>query len=110
MEIQNKKQIFGALGLAAKAGKIVSGEFSVEKMIKARCAFLTLVAEDASENTKKHFSDMCAYRNIPLRILGSKEELGKCIGKEFRASLAVTEQGFAESIKNKIDGSRKQED
>ena len=100
------KQIFGSLGLAAKAGKIVSGEFSVEKAVKEESAFLVIVAEDASDNTKKHFTDMCTYRNIPLRIFADKEQLGKCIGKEFRASAAVTDQGFAESIKNKIDGSR----
>lgn len=103
------RQIFGALGLAAKAGKIVSGEFSVEKAIKEMRAFLVIIAEDASDNTKKHFSDMCSYRNIPLRVFGTKEALGKCIGKEFRANLAVTEEGFAKSIIKKIDGSKRQE-
>lgn len=101
------KQIQGLLGLAAKAGKIVSGEFSVEKAVREGRAFLVIVAEDASDNTKKHFSDMCAFRKLPLRVLAEKELLGKWIGKGFRASLAVTDSGFADTIKNKIDGSRK---
>ena len=100
------KQVFGSLGLAAKAGRIVSGEFSVEKAIKEKQAYLVIVAEDASDNTKKHFSDMCSYRNIPLRFFGSKEQLGRCIGKEYRANLAVTDTGFAENIIKKIDGNR----
>ncbi|MBR3243879.1 MAG: ribosomal L7Ae/L30e/S12e/Gadd45 family protein, partial [Parasporobacterium sp.] len=94
------KQILGMIGLAAKAGKIVSGEFSTEKAIKENKAFLVIVAEDASANTKKHFTDMCSYRTIPIRVFSEKELLGKCTGKAFRASVAVTDAGFAETIKN----------
>ena len=92
------------MGLAAKAGSVVSGEFSVEKAIKEGKAHLVIVADDASENTKKHFQDMCRFRNIPIRFFGTKETIGQCIGKTFRANLALTDAGFAESIKKKIDG------
>ena len=37
------------LGMATKAGKVVSGEFSVEKAVKEGKAWLVLVAEDASD-------------------------------------------------------------
>ncbi len=102
-----KNKIFGTLGIAAKAGKIVSGEFSVEKAIKEGSAHLVIVAEDASDNTKKHFSDMCSFRSVPILFLGTKEELGGCIGKSFRANVALTDEGFAKSIikKNKQDQS-----
>jgi len=46
-------KILNFLGLAARAGKVVSGEFSVEKLIKANKAKLVLVALDASDPTKK---------------------------------------------------------
>ena len=42
------------IGLAQKAGKIVSGEFATEKAVKTGKAALVIVAGDASENTKKH--------------------------------------------------------
>ena len=90
------------LGLAAKAGKVKSGEFSTEKAVKSRKAFLVLVAEDASENTKKMFRDMCRFYRTPLQIYGSKEQLGAAIGKEFRASLAITDEQLAKAIKDKI--------
>lgn len=96
-----RNKIFGTLGIAEKAGQIVSGEFSVEKAIKEGRAFLVILAEDASDNTKKHFSDMCSYRDIPILFMGTKEELGGCIGKSFRANVALTDQGFAESILKK---------
>lgn len=91
------------LGLAEKAGKMVSGEFSVEKAIKNRKACLVILATDASENTRKHFSDMCSYRSIPYYIYGTKEELAHAIGKEMRVSLAVTDAGFADSIQKLME-------
>ena len=39
------------IGLAQKAGKIVSGEFATEKAVKTGKAALVIVAGDASENT-----------------------------------------------------------
>ena len=91
-------KVHSMIGLATKAGKVVSGEFAVEKAIKDGKAFLVIIAEDASDNTKKHFSDMCISRKIPYQLYGEKDTLGHMIGKDERASLAVTDQGFATSI------------
>lgn len=97
------KQILSLFGIAMKAGKLVSGEYLVEKALKEGKAYLVVIAEDASGNTKKHFSDMCQYRSVPIRFWGTKEEIGKTIGKAYRASIAVTEEGFAKSILRKVD-------
>ena len=86
------------MGLACRAGKVVSGEFSTEKAIKNHTAYLCVVATDSSDNTKKHFTDMCTYRDIPIFMYGNKEEIGHAIGKEFRASLAICDEGFARQI------------
>lgn len=98
-------KVYSLMGLAEKAGKVVSGEFSTEKAVKSKKACLVILASDASGNTRKHFSDMCAYRNIALCIYGNKEELGHAIGKEMRASFAVTEKGFADAIRKRIEES-----
>lgn len=90
------------LGLARRAGKVVSGEFSVEKAVRSGKAYLVVVAEDASANTRKHFTDMCTYYKLPLVFTGTKETLGHAIGCEVRASVAVTDSGFAQSIEKVI--------
>ena len=95
-------KVMSMLGVAAKAGGIVSGEFSTEKALKEGRAYLVIVAVDASENTQKHFSDMAAFRGVPIYRYGDKETLGHSVGKEFRASLAVTNEGLARSIEDKI--------
>jgi len=81
---------------------MVSGEFLTEKAVKERKAALVIVAEDASDNTKKMFNDMCTYYKVPIYFCGQKAELGHAIGKEFRASLAVLDKGFADAIEKQL--------
>ena len=92
----NKKSIYSLLSLAMKAGKIASGEFCVEKSVKSGHSYFVIVAEDASDNTKKMFGNMCDYYQVPLIYFGTKDELGQCIGKGFRASLSVEDPGRSE--------------
>ena len=96
------KKVLSLFGLAARAGRIASGEFQTETAVKTGTACLVIVAVDASENTKKLFRDKCSYYKVPLVELGTKEELGHAIGKEYRASLAILDAGFAEAVMKKI--------
>jgi ribosomal protein L7Ae-like RNA K-turn-binding protein len=91
------------IGMATKAGKTVSGEFMTEKAVKGGKALLVIVAEDASENTKKKFQNMCTYYKVPYYILGRKEQLGHSMGKEIRATLAVTDSGFKTAIEKQLN-------
>lgn len=100
--IQSKK-VLGTLGLATKAGKVVSGEFMTEKAIRDKSAELVIVAVDASKNTKKKFSNSCAFYKVPYAEFSDKITLGNAIGKEFRASLAVTDRGFAASMGKNLE-------
>ena len=96
-------KVISLLGLAERAGKIASGEFAAEKAVKTGKARLIIVAEDASDNTKKKFSDMCKYYQVPFACYSQKELLGHGIGKECRASLAVLDGGFAKAIEKQLD-------
>lgn len=91
-------KILSLLGLAKKAGKLKSGEFSVETELKKGKAKVVVVANDASDNTKKKYRDMCTYRRVPIYFYSDMESLGKCIGTEFRAGVVVTDEGFANGI------------
>ena len=95
-------KILSMLGLAAKAGKIASGEFSTEKAVKSHQAFLVIISAEASENTKKKFRNMCAFYEVPIFCYGTKDALGAAVGCEFRASIAVTDAGLSQSLEKKI--------
>ncbi len=97
-----RDRILSMLGLAEKAGKVASGEFSTEKAVKSGRAFLVIVSEEASENTKKKFRNMCSFYEVPMYLYAAKDALGHAIGKEFRSSLAVMDEGFARSLEEKL--------
>ena len=98
-----RDRVLSMLGMAAKAGKIESGEFSTEKAVKGGRGRLVIVAEDASDNTKKMFTNMCKYYKVPFVVFGTKEELGHWIGKAYRASICILDEGFAKAVLKKIN-------
>ena len=79
-------RVLSMLGIAAKAGSVASGEFSTEKAVKEGRAYLVIVAQD----------------QVPMYEYSDKEMLGHFIGKEFRASLAVTNEGLSHSIEERL--------
>lgn len=98
-----EKKVFSYLGLATRAGALVSGEFMTEKVVKEGSAKLVMVATDASDNTKKMFTNMCTYYKVPIYFFGEKTKLGHAIGKEFRASLALLDKGLADAVEKQLN-------
>ena len=94
--IQNK--VLSMLGLCMRSRRIVSGEDTCLDAVKRGTCMLMIVAEDASDNTKKLFHDKCSYYEVPIADFGTKESLGHAIGKDFRASVCVCDEGFAKKI------------
>ncbi|MGB8454412.1 MAG: ribosomal L7Ae/L30e/S12e/Gadd45 family protein [Anaerocolumna sp.] len=97
------KKVFSYIGLATKAGNLASGEFMTEKAVKEGKAKLVIVAEDASNNTKKMFTNMCTYYKVPIYFFGEKTKLGHAIGKEFRASLVLFDKGLADMVEKQLN-------
>ncbi len=91
------------ISLATKAGKSASGEFCTEKEVKSGKASLVIIADDASDNTKKKFKNMCDFYHVPICFYKDKDTLGHAMGKQFRASLAILDQGFAKGIRESMD-------
>lgn len=98
-----ERKLLSMLGLATKAGQIKSGEFSTEKAVKEGKAYLVIVADDASDNTKKMFRNMCDYYQVPCYFFAEKVQLGHAIGKQFRASVACTSEQFSKTMIQQLE-------
>ncbi|GFI64440.1 putative ribosomal protein YlxQ [Lachnospiraceae bacterium] len=98
---QNK--VFSLLGIAMRGHNLVSGELQTLNAIKNGSAMLVIIAEDASDNTRKLFTDKCSFYNVPVRMYGQKEELGRAIGKDLRSSLGVCDAGLADTIIKRLE-------
>ena len=64
---------------------------------------LVIIATDASDNTKKLFHNKCSFYEIPIYEYGTKEDLGRAIGKDLRSSLGVCDEGLATAIIGQLE-------
>ena len=79
---QNK--ILSLVGLATKAGKTASGEFSTEKSVKEGKACLVIVSVESSDNTKKKFTNMPNRHKI--KIISAAKYKFSCVRLKNRQS------------------------
>ena len=86
------------LGFAQKAGKLVSGDNSVEAKIKSKGGRCLVIAADASEATKEKFCHLAERCHVPHIIFGEKERFGGALGKSPRSVLLILDQNIAGQI------------
>ncbi|HHV94611.1 MAG TPA: hypothetical protein GXX47_08770 [Firmicutes bacterium] len=65
---------------------------------------MVILAEDASPATKETFEK--AARGVSVIFLGTKEQLGKAVGKPARAVLCVKDAGLAQAIIKAVNTSK----
>ena len=98
-----KQKILNLLGLATRAGLLVSGEDIVIDAIQRKKAKIVFVGSDASDNTIDKFEKKCFYYNIEMNTMFTSEELSHSIGKT-RTVLAIIDEGFQKAIKKNLGG------
>ena len=100
----NKQKVIGYLGLSMKAGKLILGADACEEAIQKRKVKLMIVAEDASERTKKKFQMLCESNKIEYIEWGKIEKISKAIGKNNKAVIGMKDKSLSEAIKKVIIG------
>ena len=107
LQLDNKinQRLYGMLGFAQRAGKLVIGTDLICRAMAKGNIRLVVVSAGASESTKKKLfvkSDYYGISAIEADI--DTERLGKLIGKTYApAAVAVTDEGFATEIKKAIE-------
>lgn len=96
-------KIYGMLGLAVRAGKIVFGSEAGSDAVRNQKAYLVILAEDASDRTKKLMNNKCKSFNVPIFEYGTIIDLGTKLGKKKVSCVALVDKGFAEVIIRKLN-------
>ena len=99
----NDIKLRNMLGLAQRAGRLLRGDFSVERQLKRGAVPLLLIATDCAPNTAEKYNYLAMTQKVPVRQVLTKDELGECIGKARRAAVIVNDAGFAKAILTAID-------
>ena len=95
----NKQQVANLLGLAQRAGRIISGEELVVKAIQEGKAKLVFLAHDAAPNLSKKIKDKSHYYQVDVSTVFSTLELSSAIGKA-RKVLAITDAGLTKKMRS----------
>lgn len=96
--MNKQQQLLNLLGLAQRAGKIISGEELTIKSIQNGQAHLVFVANDASPNLIKTITDKCNYYELEFSQALNTLELSSAIGRP-RKVLAVADAGFTKKMR-----------
>ena len=81
-----------------KAGKIAGGETQVLESIRDGTAMCVVIAGDASDGSRKMYSDKCKYYEVPFMVYADRESLGRAVGKDLRSAHAVKDEGLCRAI------------
>ena len=80
-DVSDKNKIANSLGLAKKAGAVVSGTELVIESVRKKKACHVFMCSDASDGTAKKLRDKTAFYNVPLTKLDlTMSELAHCVG------------------------------
>lgn len=100
--MNNEQKILNLLGIARRAGRLLSGEEMVIEAIRKQKPTLVIVASDASQNTLKRIKDKSTYYHVPCIELATRLQLSQAIGQQ-RSVIALTDVGFAKKIKQLLE-------
>ena len=98
----NKQKISNLLGLAQRAGKLISGEELVIKAIQEEKAQLVFLAKDAASNLTKKVRDKGHYYEVQVSTVFSTLELSTAIGRA-RKVVAVVDAGFSKKMRSLME-------
>ena len=97
--MNNTKKVLNLLGLAKRAGKVITGEELVVKAIQNGKARLVILASDAASNLNKRITDKSNYYEIAVSTLFTEIELSHAIGQN-RKVIALVDDGFAKKMES----------
>ena len=106
-----KERAFGMIGLAARAGKVVSGSDAVKGAIRSGNVELLIITRDISRNSlDKILKNMTNDKEIACFSFATSDELGDTLGKPNRTVAAITDKSFAEGISAILENINEEED
>jgi predicted RNA-binding protein YlxR (DUF448 family)/ribosomal protein L7Ae-like RNA K-turn-binding protein len=96
------ERIAGYLGLANKAGKVVSGTDSIEQQFARQKPGLMLVAVNAADDTASRLEHLADRSGVEHFRIFEKEQMGALLGKGVRTAVLIQPSGFSESISKEL--------
>lgn len=92
-----EQQLLQLLGLARRAGKIVSGEAFVLAQLKSHKIKLIFLASDTAKKTATKIKTKCCFYQVEVVDLFDRQQLSAATNLA-RSVIGITDEGFAKKI------------
>jgi len=100
--LTNLERLSHLIGLAQRAGKVISGEGLVVKAIQSQQVVLVFLANDAGPNVTKKVTDKSNYYNVEVSTVFNALELSAALGKP-RKVVAIADAGFSKKMRTLME-------
>lgn len=91
-------RILNFIGIATKAGTVISGSELCMRMLRRGKIKLLIIAGDAHFNTRNKFERACRVHEVKNIIIGDRYELGRFTGKGVRTVVGIMDDSFGNRI------------
>ena len=81
----NKEKSVEYIRISTASRSLIIRRFCSGTVMKRQAYPLLIMAEDCAQNNAKKYMHLAESHQVPLRLVGTKEELGRALGKEMRA-------------------------
>ncbi|MEM2637594.1 MAG: ribosomal L7Ae/L30e/S12e/Gadd45 family protein [Candidatus Korarchaeota archaeon] len=99
----NEEEIYEAVKLAARTGKVKKGVNESTKAIEQGIAKLVIVAKNIDPpELVMHIPELAKEKKVPFVYVSSKEKLGEAVGIKSASSVVIVEPGEAASSISKF--------
>ena len=105
MKSDKNRELLFALGLCAKAGKLIYGVPMVCEALKKQKSVVAVISSaNNSPNSAKRLLDRCTFYGVPLHTLDiDGDTLSGAVGKSGRlAALAITDKSLCGLVLSKL--------
>ena len=95
--INNTNKILNLIGIAQRAGAVITGENLVLTKIRQKKLSFVFLAIDTGQATAKKITDKCSTYSIPISKRFNKDQLSHAIGKN-RTIIGIQDSGFGKQF------------
>ncbi len=99
----DERRLLDLLGLAARAGALVTGTDAVRQSVREGEVHGVLLAADASAAQRGKLLPLLQARGVPSRLLFSRQRFGAAIGRGPVSAIGIRNDGFARRLAELAD-------
>jgi ribosomal protein L7Ae-like RNA K-turn-binding protein len=102
MGTSRRAEALALLGIARRAGAVVTGTDATRRSLRKHDVRLVLLAQDGSQVQRRKVIPLAQAQGIPWKNLGDRAQLGSAVGEGPLTAVGVLKGGFAKSLLERL--------